>query len=44
MGKIMADYNRDFYTETARISCEKRMLGVDKAKIALQALLQNKQT
>ena len=35
MGKIMADYNRDFYTESIRLSCEKRMLVVDNSKIKL---------
>lgn len=35
MGKIMADYNRDFYTESIRLSCEKRMLEVDNGKIKL---------
>jgi thiol-disulfide isomerase/thioredoxin len=35
MGKIMAVYNRDFYTDSIRISCEKKMLAVDKGKIAL---------
>jgi thiol-disulfide isomerase/thioredoxin len=35
MGKIMAIYNRDFYTDSIRISCEKKMLAIDKSKIAL---------
>jgi thiol-disulfide isomerase/thioredoxin len=35
MGKIMAVYNRDFYTDSIRIACEKQMLAVDKKKIAL---------
>ncbi len=35
MGKIMANYNRDFYTESLRVACEKQMLAVDKSKIAL---------
>jgi thiol-disulfide isomerase/thioredoxin len=35
MGKIMAAYNRDFYTDSIRIACEKKMLGIDKSKIAL---------
>ncbi len=35
MGKIMAVYNRDFYTDSIRIVCEKKMLTVDKSKIAL---------
>lgn len=35
MGKIMAAYNRDFYTESLRVSCEKQMLAIDKSKIAL---------
>jgi thiol-disulfide isomerase/thioredoxin len=35
MGKIMAVYNRDFYTDSIRIACEKKMLAVDKDKTAL---------
>jgi thiol-disulfide isomerase/thioredoxin len=35
MGKIMAVYNRDFYTDSIRIACEKQMLAIDKKKIAL---------
>lgn len=35
MGKIMANYNRDFYTESLRVACEKQMLAVDKSKMAL---------
>jgi thiol-disulfide isomerase/thioredoxin len=35
MGKIMAVYNRDFYTDSIRIACEKKMLAIDKGKIAL---------
>jgi thiol-disulfide isomerase/thioredoxin len=35
MGKIMAVYNRDFYTDSIRIACEKKMLAVDKGKTAL---------
>jgi thiol-disulfide isomerase/thioredoxin len=35
MGKIMAVYNRDFYTDSIRLSCEKQMLVIDKKKITL---------
>ena len=34
-GRIMAVYNRDFYTDSIRIACEKQLGSVDKRKLAL---------
>ena len=35
MGKILADYNRDYNNETLRLANEKKMLAIDKKKLAL---------
>ena len=42
MGKIMTAYNRDYYTDSIRIACEKQMLGIDNRKLALLDSLKKK--